>query len=180
MPPILCGDFNAQPTSDEIRFLTANAVIDERSTYFQDAWAVLDDRGGVTFDPANDLYDESNELPQRIDYVFVGESYRPNRRGPGAERVAGIRQPEDRGARERPLRTLRRDRLADASAGTTLTPSRTAVRPGTPRLRVSLIECTSLPPGASCPPSGFLVRPISMRSSPRISPHPVGFAASRR
>jgi endonuclease/exonuclease/phosphatase family metal-dependent hydrolase len=81
MPPILCGDFNAQPTSDEIRFLTANAVIDGRSTYFQDAWAVLNDRGGVTFDPANDLYDESNELPQRIDYVFVGESYRPNRAG---------------------------------------------------------------------------------------------------
>lgn len=81
MPPILCGDFNAQPTSDEIRFLTSNAVIDGRSTYFQDAWAVLHDRGGVTFDPANDLYDHSNELPQRIDYVFVGESYGENRAG---------------------------------------------------------------------------------------------------
>ncbi len=83
MPPILCGDFNAQSTSDEIRFLTANTVIDGRTTYFQDAWAVLHDRGGVTFAPADDLYAESNELPQRIDYVFVGESYRPS----GAGRV---------------------------------------------------------------------------------------------
>src|SRR5262249_10824707 len=33
MPPILCGDFNAEPTSDEIRFLTANAVLDGKSTY---------------------------------------------------------------------------------------------------------------------------------------------------
>jgi endonuclease/exonuclease/phosphatase family metal-dependent hydrolase len=81
MPPILCGDFNAPPTSDEIRFLTANAVIEGRSTYFQDAWAALHDQGGVTFDPADDLVDESNELPQRVDYVFVGESYRPDRAG---------------------------------------------------------------------------------------------------
>jgi endonuclease/exonuclease/phosphatase family metal-dependent hydrolase len=84
MPPILCGDFNAEPTSDEIRFLTANAVIDGRSTYFQDAWAVLYDRGGVTWDPANDLAAGSNEPPRRVDYVFVGESsLRPD----GAGRV---------------------------------------------------------------------------------------------
>lgn len=83
MPPILCGDFNARATSDEIRFLTADAVIDGRSTYFQDSWAVLHEHEGITFDPANDLYAESNELPQRIDYVFVGESYRPR----GAGRV---------------------------------------------------------------------------------------------
>jgi hypothetical protein len=35
----------------------------------------------VTFDPADDLVDESNELPQRVDYVFVGESHRPDRAG---------------------------------------------------------------------------------------------------
>jgi endonuclease/exonuclease/phosphatase family metal-dependent hydrolase len=33
MPPIVCGDFNAEPMSDEIRFLTAKAVIDGHSTY---------------------------------------------------------------------------------------------------------------------------------------------------
>jgi endonuclease/exonuclease/phosphatase family metal-dependent hydrolase len=76
MPPILCGDFNAEPTSDEIRFLTAKAVINGRSTYFQDAWAIVHDRGGVTWDPTNDLAAGSNEPPARIDYVFVGEAYR--------------------------------------------------------------------------------------------------------
>ena len=75
MPPILCGDFNAEPTSDEIRFLTANAVIEGRSTYFQDAWAVIHDRGGVTQDPTNDLYAPLNLPPMRIDYVFVGETF---------------------------------------------------------------------------------------------------------
>ena len=75
MPPVLCGDFNAEPTADEIRFLTANAIIDGRSTYFQDAWAVMHDRGGVTFDPANDLCAPINEPPQRIDYVFVGDPF---------------------------------------------------------------------------------------------------------
>ena len=84
MPPILCGDFNAEPMSDEIRFLTAKAVIDGRSTYFQDSWAIVHDGGGVTWDPANDLAAGSNEPRQRIDYMFVGEAYR---RPDGAGRV---------------------------------------------------------------------------------------------
>jgi endonuclease/exonuclease/phosphatase family metal-dependent hydrolase len=75
MPPILCGDFNAEPMSDEIRFLTAKAVIDGRSTYFQDAWAIVHDGGGITWDPTNDLAAGANEPPARIDYVFVGEAY---------------------------------------------------------------------------------------------------------
>jgi endonuclease/exonuclease/phosphatase family metal-dependent hydrolase len=84
MPPILCGDFNAGPPSDEIRYLTGNAVIDGRSTYFQDAWAVTHDRGGVTQDPANDFYAPLNLPPKRIDYVFVGDPFlRPG----GAGRV---------------------------------------------------------------------------------------------
>jgi endonuclease/exonuclease/phosphatase family metal-dependent hydrolase len=59
-------------------------VIGGRSTYFQDAWAVVHDRGGATWDPANDFAAEANQPPQRIDYVFVGESsHRPN----GAGRV---------------------------------------------------------------------------------------------
>ena len=84
MPPILCGDFNAEPASDEIRYLTGNAVIEGRSTYFQDAWAVIHDRGGATEDPANDLYAPLNLPPKRIDYVFVGDPFlRPG----GAGRV---------------------------------------------------------------------------------------------
>ena len=130
MPPILCGDFNAEPMSDEIRFLTAKAVIDGRSTYFQDAWAVVHDGGGITWDPANDLAAGANEPPQRIDYVFVGEAYSsPRRRRPGARRVAGVQRTPNRHVRQRPLRALRRHRLAHA----TIDPERsmTAVHPGT-------------------------------------------------
>jgi endonuclease/exonuclease/phosphatase family metal-dependent hydrolase len=84
MPAILCGDFNAEPMSDEIRFLTAQTVIDGRSTYFQDAWAVTHDDVGVTMDPANDLYTPINTPRKRIDYVFVGD---PFLRPEGAGRV---------------------------------------------------------------------------------------------
>jgi endonuclease/exonuclease/phosphatase family metal-dependent hydrolase len=84
MPPILCGDFNAEPTSDEIRFLTANAVIEGRSTYFQDSWAVLHEGRGATWDPANDLAAAANEPPRRVDYVFVGD---PSGHSDGAGRV---------------------------------------------------------------------------------------------
>jgi endonuclease/exonuclease/phosphatase family metal-dependent hydrolase len=84
MPPILCGDFNAEPGSDEIRYLTGQTVVDGRSAYFQDAWAVIHDRGGVTQDPANDLYAQLNTPRKRIDYVFVGDPFlRPG----GAGRV---------------------------------------------------------------------------------------------
>jgi endonuclease/exonuclease/phosphatase family metal-dependent hydrolase len=82
MPPILCGDFNARPGSDEIRFLTASAVIDGRSTYFEDAWSAVNEDSGMTQDLANDLYLAFNEPPKRIDHVFVGDAcLRPNAAG---------------------------------------------------------------------------------------------------
>jgi endonuclease/exonuclease/phosphatase family metal-dependent hydrolase len=83
LPPVLCGDFNAGPDADEIRFLTGNAVIDGRSTYFQDAWAVLHGSGGVTWDPNNPSV-ANDYHPRRIDYVFVGD---PRYRDGGAGRV---------------------------------------------------------------------------------------------
>ena len=84
MPPILCGDFNARPESDEIRFLTANTVIDGRSTYFEDAWTAVNEERGMTEDLENDQYLGFNEPPKRIDYVFVGDAcLRPD----GAGRV---------------------------------------------------------------------------------------------
>ncbi len=98
MPPLLCGDFNAEPMSDEIRFLTAKAVIDGRSTYFQDAGAVMHDHGGVTHEPANDFQARLNVPPTRIDYVFVGSPFlRPD----GAGRVLRARGALDRHSRVR-------------------------------------------------------------------------------
>jgi endonuclease/exonuclease/phosphatase family metal-dependent hydrolase len=76
-PAILCGDFNARPDSDEMRFLAANAVVDGRSTYYQDAWEVLrPGEPGRTYDPlTNPNAGFLNVAPQRIDYVFVGDPF---------------------------------------------------------------------------------------------------------
>lgn len=83
MPPILCGDFNAEPESDEMRFLTSTAVIDGRSTYFQDAWKVAGPGApGWTQDPSRNPIYAAMHLPRkRIDYVLVGDPFQ--RRGAG-------------------------------------------------------------------------------------------------
>lgn len=78
MPAILSGDFNAEPDSDEIRFLKGLTVFDERTTFFQDAWAVAGDDGpGYTSDwRTHPLSAMLNIHRKRIDYVFVGDPFR--------------------------------------------------------------------------------------------------------
>lgn len=76
MPPILCGDFNAEPDSDEIRFLCSLAVLDGRTTFFQDAWRVAGDGPGYTQDwTTHPIADAMNVHRKRIDYVFVGDPF---------------------------------------------------------------------------------------------------------
>lgn len=85
LPAILCGDFNAEPTSDEIRFLSGLATIDGRSTYFQEAWTAAGNVSpGWTWDGReNDLAASMMLPPKRIDYIFVGDPY-------GREAGAGL------------------------------------------------------------------------------------------
>jgi endonuclease/exonuclease/phosphatase family metal-dependent hydrolase len=76
MPAILCGDFNAQPDSDEIRFLCGLTSLDGRATYFQDAWRVAGDGPGHTLDWRHSPVTAEMNVPrQRIDYVFVGDGF---------------------------------------------------------------------------------------------------------
>jgi endonuclease/exonuclease/phosphatase family metal-dependent hydrolase len=85
MPPILCGDFNAEPDSDEIRFLCSLTTLQERTTFYQDAWRVAGDGPGYTQDwRANRIAASLNVHRKRIDYVFVGD---PFLRTGGAGRV---------------------------------------------------------------------------------------------
>jgi endonuclease/exonuclease/phosphatase family metal-dependent hydrolase len=73
LPPILAGDFNAEPDSTEIRFLTGLATLNGRSTYYQDAWRVAGAGGaGFTWDNRNPYAGKEREPDRRIDYVFVG------------------------------------------------------------------------------------------------------------
>ena len=76
MPPILCGDFNAEPDSDEIRFLCSLTALDGRTTYFQDAWRVAGDGPGWTQDwRVSESAADLNVPRKRIDYVFVGDAF---------------------------------------------------------------------------------------------------------
>ena len=80
-PQILCGDFNATPDSDEIRFLRGLTTLDGRRTHFQDAWlrlhreAAVGDgpEDGITWSAENELTRpmRSLDIDRRIDYVFA-------------------------------------------------------------------------------------------------------------
>jgi endonuclease/exonuclease/phosphatase family metal-dependent hydrolase len=76
-PAILCGDFNAEPDSDEIRFLSGLTVLDGRTAFWQDAWKVAGDgTPGYTQDwRANAIAAGMNVHRKRIDYVFVGDPF---------------------------------------------------------------------------------------------------------
>ena len=76
MPPILCGDFNAEPESDEIRFLCGFTPLGGVDTFYQDAWRVGGDGSpGDTNDWRNPFGDVLNIHRKRIDYVFVGDPF---------------------------------------------------------------------------------------------------------
>jgi endonuclease/exonuclease/phosphatase family metal-dependent hydrolase len=72
-PPILCGDFNAVPDSDEIRMLTGRAAVPVEGLVFHDAWEAAGDGGpGFTWSNANPYAVLDLEPDRRIDYVFAG------------------------------------------------------------------------------------------------------------
>jgi endonuclease/exonuclease/phosphatase family metal-dependent hydrolase len=72
LPPVLMGDFNADPDSDEIRFLRGLKVSEGKSVFFADAWVYAGDgTAGATFCRSNDYARVAREPSRRIDYVFV-------------------------------------------------------------------------------------------------------------
>ena len=81
IPLVLCGDFNSDPDSDEIRMLTGRTTVPVPGLSFYDAWEVAG--------PADPGYTWSNDNPwstqllwpnRRIDYIF---SAAPRRGGAG-------------------------------------------------------------------------------------------------
>jgi endonuclease/exonuclease/phosphatase family metal-dependent hydrolase len=80
-PPILVGDFNAEPDSAEIRYVTGLQSLAGRSAYFVDAWRMAGAGGdGITWSHRNEHTRSWLEPDRRIDYVFVGP---PRRDGLG-------------------------------------------------------------------------------------------------
>jgi endonuclease/exonuclease/phosphatase family metal-dependent hydrolase len=73
-PQLLCGDFNATPDHDEIRFLLGQHTLAGRRTHYQDAYArARPGQPGVTWSAENEHTRKlrSLDVDRRIDYVFV-------------------------------------------------------------------------------------------------------------
>ena len=72
-PPVLVGDFNAEPDSAEIRYVQGLQALEGRSVCFLDAWRTARREGpGITWDNANPWARREREPDRRIDYVFAG------------------------------------------------------------------------------------------------------------
>ncbi len=71
-PPILLGDFNADPDSDEMRYLRGLTTLGGTSVYFADCWSTTGNDGpGYTYDRRNAYALRSREPSRRIDYIYV-------------------------------------------------------------------------------------------------------------
>ena len=69
--PVIAGDLNAEPESNEVRYLTGLASIDGRSTFHWDAWRTAGAGGpGITWSDDNPHAAAENEPNRRIDYVL--------------------------------------------------------------------------------------------------------------
>jgi endonuclease/exonuclease/phosphatase family metal-dependent hydrolase len=72
-PPLLLGDFNAEPDSTEVRYVQGLHAIAGNSVCFLDAWRTARSEGpGITWDNANPWAAQDREPDRRIDYVFAG------------------------------------------------------------------------------------------------------------
>jgi endonuclease/exonuclease/phosphatase family metal-dependent hydrolase len=91
-PPILCGDLNAEPHSDEVRMLTGHAAVPEAGLVFRDAWTAPGAEGpGCTWSDANPFARAEHEQERRIDYVLTGWRRNDGRGAPRSCRVVGDR-----------------------------------------------------------------------------------------
>lgn len=69
--PVVAGDFNAEPDSTAVRYLTGLTALDGKSIYLQDAWRLAGDGGpGLTWDNRNPHAALDQEPDRRIDYIF--------------------------------------------------------------------------------------------------------------
>jgi endonuclease/exonuclease/phosphatase family metal-dependent hydrolase len=93
LPPILMGDFNASPNTDEIRYLRGEHVIDGRSLYFGDVWEYAEPAGpGYTYARDNAYARKNGEPNRRIDYIFVRGPDKDMRGEPSNVRLAFTEQ----------------------------------------------------------------------------------------
>jgi endonuclease/exonuclease/phosphatase family metal-dependent hydrolase len=71
-PPIVLGDLNAVPESDEIRRLVGLSEPAVTGLVFSDAWSQVGEGPGATYSAANPHVVDSAWPERRLDYVLVG------------------------------------------------------------------------------------------------------------
>jgi len=97
-PPILMGDFNAEPDSDEMRYLRGLTGLGGKCVHYTDCFGATrgspgssasgpDDRDGYTFSRDNPFALVCHEPNRRIDYIFVRGPDDRGRGEPLASRV---------------------------------------------------------------------------------------------
>jgi len=99
-PQLLCGDFNAPPDADEIRFLRGLCTLAGRRTHFQDAWLrARPGEPGLTWSSDNEQTRplRSLDIDRRIDYVFV-TTRRKDGRGTVLDARVVLRERDEGGA----------------------------------------------------------------------------------
>jgi endonuclease/exonuclease/phosphatase family metal-dependent hydrolase len=71
-PPVVVGDFNAEPDSDEMRYMRGLTGLGGPCVYFADSFGIAGDgTSGTTFSKRNDFAAPLREPERRIDYVYV-------------------------------------------------------------------------------------------------------------
>ena len=89
LPPVLVGDLNAVPDSDEIRRLTGRSAGAVPGLVFSDAWELVGAGQGETYSEANPYVLGSAWPERRLDYILVSwPRLRPNGNPVRAERFA--------------------------------------------------------------------------------------------
>lgn len=79
LPPVVTGDLNAVPDSDEIRRLTGRSDPAIAGLVFSDAWELTGEGSGETYSEANPYVNDSAWPERRLDYVMVSwPRQRPN------------------------------------------------------------------------------------------------------
>lgn len=70
-PPLVAGDFNAVPDSDEVRMMTGRMAVPAPPLAFRDVWDVAGEGPGLTWSPVNPFVAAEEEGRARVDYLFT-------------------------------------------------------------------------------------------------------------
>lgn len=93
LPPVLLGDLNAVPDSDELRFLRG-LMADPYGCYLADCFGIAGAGAGYTWHNANPFAAREHWPDRRLDYVFVRGPDRWHRGEPLVARVV-LDEPRD-------------------------------------------------------------------------------------